>query len=163
MQTGGGVGIGEAYGFNVGHAGSLAGDFPAERRRPEPADRAVIPGIHRDLNKPRRHAANPMPRRRSVMNQPEGPAISVAVPETEAFLRAVGQGNGQGLGPESRPVRTSASDQVRSGRKGSAAKACHPAGPQGIRAKTDNGERHPSRNAGKIIRSVVSSSCPTRV
>ena len=57
---GDGVGIGEAHGFDVGHAGFLAGNTPAERLRPEPADRGVIPGIHRNLNKPQRHAANPM-------------------------------------------------------------------------------------------------------
>ena len=57
---GDGVGIGEAHGFDVGHAGFLAGNTPAERLRPEPADRGVIPGIHRDLNEPQRHAANPM-------------------------------------------------------------------------------------------------------
>ena len=57
---GAGVGIGEALGFEVGHARFLAGNGPAERLRPEPADRGVIPGIHRNLNKPRRHAADPM-------------------------------------------------------------------------------------------------------
>jgi hypothetical protein len=57
---GDGVGIGEARGFDVGHAGFLAGNTLAERLRPEPANRGVIPGIHRNLNKPQRHAANPM-------------------------------------------------------------------------------------------------------
>jgi hypothetical protein len=57
---GDGVGIGEAHRFEIGHAGFLAGNTPAERLRPEPADRGVIPGIHRNLNKPQRHAANPM-------------------------------------------------------------------------------------------------------
>src|SRR5262249_49420734 len=70
---GGGVGIGEARGFNVGHAGFLTVSTPAERLRPEPANRRVIPGIHRNLNKSQRHAANPMPGLRSVMNPPEGP------------------------------------------------------------------------------------------
>ena len=65
------VGIGEAHGFDVGHAGFLAGNTPVERLRPEPADRGVVPGIHRNLNKPQRHAANPMPRWPGVMNRPE--------------------------------------------------------------------------------------------
>jgi hypothetical protein len=60
MQTAAGIRIGEARGFDVGHAGFLAGNTPAERLRPEPADRRVIPGIYRNLNKPQRHAANPM-------------------------------------------------------------------------------------------------------
>src|SRR5581483_5069634 len=58
---GDGVGIGEAHRLNVGHAGFLAGNTPAERLRPEPADRGVIPSIHSDLNKPQRHATNPKP------------------------------------------------------------------------------------------------------
>ena len=69
---GDGAGIGEAHGFDVGHAGFLAGNTPAERLRPEPADRGVIPGIHRDLNKPQRHAANPMLSWLNVMNWSEG-------------------------------------------------------------------------------------------
>ena len=70
---GDGVGIREAYGFDVGHAGFLAGNTPAERLRPEPADRGVIPSIHRNLNKPQRHAANPMLSWLNVMIRSEGP------------------------------------------------------------------------------------------
>ena len=66
------VGISEARGLDVGHAGFLAGNTPAERLRPEPADRGVIPGIHRDLDKPQRHAANPMLSWLNVMNRSEG-------------------------------------------------------------------------------------------
>src|SRR4029077_4355239 len=68
-----GVGIGEAHGFDVGHAGFLTVNTPAERLRPEPADRGVVPGIYRNLNKPQRHAANPMLSWLNVMNRPERP------------------------------------------------------------------------------------------
>ncbi len=56
---GDGVRPDEAHGFNVGHARSLAGNTPAERLRPEPADRRVIPSFHIHLNKSQRHAAKP--------------------------------------------------------------------------------------------------------
>ena len=36
---GGGVRPVEAHGFNIGHTGSLAGNTPAERVRPKPAER----------------------------------------------------------------------------------------------------------------------------
>ena len=52
---GDGVGIDEALGFEVGHAGSLAGDFPAEHLRPETAQRGVVKSLHVDLHKPRCH------------------------------------------------------------------------------------------------------------
>ena len=51
----------ETTGSRLGHAGFLAGNTPTERLRPEPAERGVIPGIHRDLNKPRNHAADRRP------------------------------------------------------------------------------------------------------
>ena len=69
---GGGVRIGKACGFEAGHAGFLAGNTPAERLRPEPADRGVIPGSHRTLNKPQRHAVNRMLCSLDVMNRTEG-------------------------------------------------------------------------------------------
>ena len=53
--------------------GFLAGNTPADRLRPEPADRGVIPGIHRNLNKPQRHAADPRLSWLNSMNRPEGP------------------------------------------------------------------------------------------
>jgi hypothetical protein len=58
---GGGVGVDEALGLEVGHAGCLAGNTPVERLRPEPAERRVIPSLHMNLNKSRRHAADPRP------------------------------------------------------------------------------------------------------
>jgi hypothetical protein len=60
---GDGVGIGEALGFEIGHAGPLAGNTPTEYLRPEPAERGVILSIHINLDKSRRHAADPMPAR----------------------------------------------------------------------------------------------------
>ncbi len=56
---GDGVGIVEALGFDVGRTGFVADDLPAKRLRPEPAERGVIPGIYRNLNKPSRHTADP--------------------------------------------------------------------------------------------------------
>ena len=49
------VGIDEAHGLEVGHAGFLAVNTPAERLRPEPAERRVIPSLHMNLNKSRCH------------------------------------------------------------------------------------------------------------
>jgi len=72
---GDGVGIAEARGLDVGHAGFLAGNTPAERLRPELADRGVIPGIHRNLNKPQRHAADPIYSWLNAMNR-SGAALS---------------------------------------------------------------------------------------
>src|SRR5829696_5789122 len=52
---GGGVRPDEAHGFDVGHPWPLAGHPPAERIRPEPAERRVIAGLHIHLNKAHRH------------------------------------------------------------------------------------------------------------
>ncbi|GAB2462802.1 hypothetical protein GCM10027073_20340 [Streptomyces chlorus] len=47
-------------GFNVGHAGSLAGNTPAERFRPELADRRVVKSLYVHLNRSQCHAGDPM-------------------------------------------------------------------------------------------------------
>jgi hypothetical protein len=70
---GGGVRPDEAHGFDVGHAGPLAGNAPAERVRPEPAERRVIAGLHIHLNKSQRRPLILMPRRPDAMNLPESP------------------------------------------------------------------------------------------
>ncbi len=49
------IGIDEAHGLEVGHAGFLAVNTPAQHLRPEPAERRVIPSLHMNLNKSRRH------------------------------------------------------------------------------------------------------------
>src|SRR5690606_41543951 len=59
----------EPHGFDVGHAGALAGDAPAERISPEPAERRVIPCFVVHLNKPQRHSPDGrayMPRNRPL-------------------------------------------------------------------------------------------------
>ena len=110
---GNGVGIGEAHGFNIGHAGFLAGNTAAEgaRLRPEPADRGVIPGIHRNLNKPQRHAANPMLSWLIVMNRSRRGSYTTpvarqpfpgsgGVPGSDLIMK---KAPGRGMGLESLP------------------------------------------------------------
>ncbi|GAA4044726.1 hypothetical protein GCM10023063_34380 [Arthrobacter methylotrophus] len=43
--------------FNIGHTGSFAGNTPAERLRPKPAESRVIPGLEIHLNKSQCHTA----------------------------------------------------------------------------------------------------------
>ncbi|MCY1225478.1 hypothetical protein D9M72_376750 [compost metagenome] len=56
---GDGVRPDEAHGFNVGHSGPFAGNTPAERLRPKPAERCVIPGLEIHLNELQCHTARP--------------------------------------------------------------------------------------------------------
>src|SRR5690606_21975051 len=47
----------EPDGFDVGHAGTFARDAPAERVRPELAERLMVPGLVIDLHQLQRHGA----------------------------------------------------------------------------------------------------------
>jgi hypothetical protein len=73
MQTATGSGQVKPTSSRLVTAGFLAGSTPAERLRPELAERGVIPGIHRNLNKPRRHAADPVPAQDPAPDQKDGP------------------------------------------------------------------------------------------
>ena len=88
---GDGVGIGEAHGFDVGHAGFLAETPQPSASAQNSADRGVIPGIHRNLNKPQRHAANPMLSWPNVMNGRRGPYTTPVDANVLGIRRAKGR------------------------------------------------------------------------